>query len=204
MKRRAPYEYLYPREKVANKRKLSAIFWNSKNLDNCLQVVNSLSRLQMVYGGSYNERAPVTSPTQFSYPHPTPPPPPRHAHYADGVKISWFFRLSQREMLLLTGVRDLGKGQSSVERTPKYHYMSLLMECGWRGRGRWGGSLCDSETSFQFMVFIESKKTHIINCITVQYLFFFCYRCVFCKTVTCYSVEQCPHHINPYLHECFI
>jgi hypothetical protein len=49
------------------------------------------------------------------------------------------------------------------------------------------------------MVFIESKKTHIINCITVQYLFVFCCRCVFfCKTVTCYSVEQFPHHINPY------
>jgi hypothetical protein len=47
--------------------------------------------------------------------------------------------------------------------------------------------------------FIESKKTHIINCITVQYLFVFCCRCVFfCKTVTCYSVEQFPHHINPY------
>ena len=26
---------------------------------------------------------------------------------------------------------------------------------------------------FKFMVFIESKKTHIINCITLQYLFFF-------------------------------
>ncbi len=53
----APHGYLYHREKVATKRKMSAIFWNSKNLDNCLQVLNSLSRLQMVYGGSYNERA---------------------------------------------------------------------------------------------------------------------------------------------------
>ncbi len=32
--------------------------------------------------------------------------------------------------------------------------------------------------TFKFMVFIESKKTHIINCITLQYLFFFCYECV--------------------------
>ncbi len=52
---------------------------------------------------------------------------------------------------------------------------------------------------FKFMVFIESKTTHIINCITLQHLFVFMLQlCWLCKSVTCYSVEQCPHHIYPY------
>ncbi len=72
----APHAYLYHREKVATKRKMSAIFlWNSKNLDNCLQVVNSLSRLQMVYGGSYNERPLSLLLHNFLILTPLPPPP---------------------------------------------------------------------------------------------------------------------------------
>ncbi len=42
-------------------------------------------------------------------------------------------------MLLLKGVRDLGKGQTSVERTPKYPYMALMMEAGACGGGGGAG-----------------------------------------------------------------
>jgi hypothetical protein len=49
------------------------------------------------------------------------------------------------------------------------------------------------------MVFIESKKTHIINCITLQYLFFFCYGCVFfarqSHTIMLYSSHIIYCHI---------
>jgi hypothetical protein len=49
------------------------------------------------------------------------------------------------------------------------------------------------------MVFIESKKTHIMNCITLQYLFFFSVMSVFfCQTITYYNVVQFPHHLLPY------
>jgi hypothetical protein len=52
---------------------------------------------------------------------------------------------------------------------------------------------------FKFMVFIESKTTHVIYCITVHYFSFSCYSCEWlCKLVTCYNVKQCPHHIYPY------
>ncbi len=65
------------------------------------------------------------------------PHPLRHAHYADGVKISWFFRLSQREMLLLTGVRDLVKGQSSEKEPLNINiWLCWWKWDGWRGRGR--------------------------------------------------------------------
>jgi hypothetical protein len=52
---------------------------------------------------------------------------------------------------------------------------------------------------FKFMVVIESKTTHVINCITVHYFSFSCYSCEWlCRLVTCYNVKQCPHRMYPY------
>jgi len=52
---------------------------------------------------------------------------------------------------------------------------------------------------FKFMVFIESKKTHIINCITLQYLFFFLlWVCFFARqshTIMLYSSHIIYCHI---------
>ena len=52
------------------------------------------------------------------------------------------------------------------------------------------GHSSSSRLKFKFMVFIESKKTHIINCITLQYLFFF-------LLWVCFFARQ-PHTIMLY------
>ncbi len=128
-----------PRKSCNQKEKCLQFLWNSKNLDNCLQVVNSLSRLQMVYGGSYNERA--LSLLLHNFLILTPPPPPAQAcalrRWRQDQLI--FSAGSKRHAPFLTGVRDLGKGQSS----DKELLNIIIWLCswkwdGWRGKGLLG------------------------------------------------------------------
>jgi hypothetical protein len=140
-------------KKLQPKEKCRQFLWNSKNLDNCLQVVNSLSRLQMVYGGSYNERA--LSLFLHNFLILTPPPSPTRPGMRTTQMASRsadFFSWINEKCSFLQELETEAKARRKRKETQNiFIWLCWWKWDGWRGRGRWGGSLlclCDSETSF--------------------------------------------------------